>query len=206
MSDTTYKLTYFNIMGLGEPIRFMLSYMEKEFEDFRIDSYMEFATKYKPNMPFGKMPVLKIGEDRFFQSIALCRYLGKQANLGGDNLREDLEIDMFIESLSDVRSTVWTYFYNRDPENKEKIKPKIMNEIVPMYLSKFDETIRDKGYVANEKLSWADIYFVAILGYFSYMIKDDICNKYKNIRNLRDRVHNIPSIKRWLEIRPETSW
>ncbi|KAF6209712.1 hypothetical protein GE061_015461 [Apolygus lucorum] len=193
-------------MGLGEPIRFMLSYMEKEFEDLRIDSYMEFATKYKPKMPFGKMPVLEIGEDRFFQSIALCRYLGKQAKLGGENLREDLEIDIFIESLSDVRATVWTYFYNRDEENKAKIKPKIMNEIVPMYFSKFDETIRDKGFVANEKLSWADIYFVSILGYFGYMIKEDICKKYENIKDLRDRVHSIPGIKQWVETRPKTSW
>ncbi|BES96367.1 glutathione [Nesidiocoris tenuis] len=201
-----YKLTYFNIMGLGEPIRFMLSYMGIDFDDFRISSYPEFASKYKPNMPFGKMPVLEIGNDRFYQSIALCRYLGKQTNLGGDNLREDLEIDMIIESISDVRSTVWTYFYNRDEQNKEKIKPKIMEEIVPMYMKKFDEIIEKDGFLANKKLSWADVYFVAILGYFSYMIKDDICKKYEHIRDLRDRIHDIPNIKAWVESRPVTSW
>ena len=31
-----YKLTYFNVRGLGEPIRFLLSYGGIEFEDHRI--------------------------------------------------------------------------------------------------------------------------------------------------------------------------
>ena len=31
-----YKLTYFNVKGLGEPIRFLLSYGGIEFEDHRI--------------------------------------------------------------------------------------------------------------------------------------------------------------------------
>lgn len=33
-----YKLTYFNITGLGEPIRFMLSYGNLDFEDNRISN------------------------------------------------------------------------------------------------------------------------------------------------------------------------
>lgn len=32
-----YKLTYFNLRGLAEPVRFMLSYMEEDFEDVRIE-------------------------------------------------------------------------------------------------------------------------------------------------------------------------
>jgi hypothetical protein len=33
----TYKLTYFNVKALGEPIRFLLSYGGIEFEDHRIE-------------------------------------------------------------------------------------------------------------------------------------------------------------------------
>lgn len=32
-----YKLTYFDMKTLGEPIRFLLSYMGEEFEDNRIN-------------------------------------------------------------------------------------------------------------------------------------------------------------------------
>lgn len=32
-----FKLTYFNFTGLGEPIRYLLSYGDLEFDDVRID-------------------------------------------------------------------------------------------------------------------------------------------------------------------------
>lgn len=32
----SYKLTYFNITGLGEPIRYLLSYGGVDFEDKRV--------------------------------------------------------------------------------------------------------------------------------------------------------------------------
>ena len=31
-----YKLTYFDVKALGEPIRLLLHYMGKEFEDYRL--------------------------------------------------------------------------------------------------------------------------------------------------------------------------
>lgn len=34
---TEYKLTYFNVMGLSEPIRFLLSYGGFQFKDVRIE-------------------------------------------------------------------------------------------------------------------------------------------------------------------------
>lgn len=42
-----YKLTYFNVMGLGEPIRFLLSYGGNKFEDIRVDRQNEWP-KMKP--------------------------------------------------------------------------------------------------------------------------------------------------------------
>lgn len=31
-----YKLTYFNVKGFGEPIRYLLAYMGEDFEDVRL--------------------------------------------------------------------------------------------------------------------------------------------------------------------------
>lgn len=44
----TYKLTYFNVRGLAEPIRFLLSYMDIDFEDVRVDK--EQWPSVKPGM------------------------------------------------------------------------------------------------------------------------------------------------------------
>lgn len=43
----SYKLTYFNVKALGEPIRFLLSYGGQEFEDVRFES--EDWPKLKPS-------------------------------------------------------------------------------------------------------------------------------------------------------------
>lgn len=200
------KLTYFNIMGLGETLRFMLSYMGKEFEDFRIPDYSQWINTYKKEMPFGKLPLLEIDGKKYHQTPSLCRWLGKKCGLAGDNDDEALEIDMILDSFSDFRSTVWTYFYNTDKENKQRIRPRIIESVTPYYLEKFDAIIKEHGYLANGKLSWADIYFVAILGYFSFISETDICGKYENIRDLRDRIHAIPNIQKWVEKRPTTHW
>lgn len=34
---SSYKLTYFNLTGLAEPIRFLLSYLNIDFEDVRFE-------------------------------------------------------------------------------------------------------------------------------------------------------------------------
>lgn len=45
-----YKLLYFNIMGLGETIRYMLSYLGEDFEDNRIYDYQEWLREIKQSM------------------------------------------------------------------------------------------------------------------------------------------------------------
>lgn len=203
---STYKLTYFNIMGLGETIRFMLSYLGKDFEDSRILDYKKWQTEIKPKMPFGKLPLFELDGERLHQTAAICRYLAIEAKLRGENSWEDLQIDIIMDTFSDFRHAVWSYFYNRDESNKERLKKPLFESTVPLYLGKFDKIIEENGYLANGKLSWADIYFVAVLGYFSFMLKMDICEEYPNIRSLRDKIHEISSIKEWVDKRPVTTW
>ncbi|KAK9506985.1 hypothetical protein O3M35_008823 [Rhynocoris fuscipes] len=48
---TKYKLTYFDVKGLAEPIRMLLSYMGKEFEDnrFTADKWPELKSTFSVN-------------------------------------------------------------------------------------------------------------------------------------------------------------
>ncbi|XP_066907037.1 glutathione S-transferase isoform X2 [Halyomorpha halys] len=148
---TTYKLTYFNIMGLGETIRYMLSYLGKDFEDFRITDYPSWINEHKPKMPFEKIPLLEFDGHRLHQSMAICRYFAKEAKLNGDNAWEELQIDMIMDSFVDFRHSVWSYFYNRDENNKEHLKATLFNKTVPLYLGKFDKLLEEQGYLANGK-------------------------------------------------------
>lgn len=117
----TYKVSYFPIKGLGESIRYLLSYGGAEFEDERV--VKEDWPKLKEGkswfnnfescpittlflgMPFGQMPTLEVDGKKAHQSIAITRYLAKQFKLTGKDDWEDLEIDAVVDSISDLRSS-----------------------------------------------------------------------------------------------------
>lgn len=72
----SYKLSYFSVKALGEPIRFLLSYGGEDFQDVRFEK--EDWLNLKPNYPFGQVPVLEVDGKVAHQSIAIARYLAKQ--------------------------------------------------------------------------------------------------------------------------------
>ncbi|RZB38601.1 GST N domain containing protein, partial [Asbolus verrucosus] len=86
-----YKLTFFPVAALAEPIRFLFSYGGIEFEDYRFEE--KYWPLIKPNMPFGQVPILELNGKVAHQSIAMARYAAKQVKLVGSNDWEDLEID-----------------------------------------------------------------------------------------------------------------
>lgn len=54
-------------------------------------------------MPMGQMPVLEVDGRRVHQSLAMCRYVGKQIKLAGNDAVEDLQIDSIVDTINDFR-------------------------------------------------------------------------------------------------------
>jgi glutathione S-transferase len=54
-------------------------------------------------MPMKQLPVLEMDGKRAFQSVSICRYLGKKVGLAGENGLEDLEIDSVVDTFVDLR-------------------------------------------------------------------------------------------------------
>ncbi|XP_049947215.1 glutathione S-transferase-like [Schistocerca serialis cubense] len=198
-----YKLTYFPIMGLAEPIRFLLSYGKTEFEDVRCE--MEKWPSMKESTPFGQLPVLEIDGKKTWQSHAICRYLGKQMGLAGANDWEDLQIDMAADTISDIRMKMVSHAHETDETLKQKKKAAVINESLPFLLPRLDQMVKENGgYLANGKLSWADLYFVALIDYLRGIIGFDITKDYSNLAVLKKTVLEIPAIKQWVAKRPKT--
>ncbi|XP_049803130.1 glutathione S-transferase-like [Schistocerca nitens] len=198
-----YKLTYFPVKALGEPIRFLLSYGDIEFEDDRFER--EKWPSMKPSTPFGQVPVLEFDGKKAHQSIAICRYLGKQLKLAGDNDWEALQIDMAADCLTDLRMKLGSFFYESDEAVKEKKKAPIINEFLPFFLPRLDNLVKENGgYLANGKLSWADFYFAGILDYVNHMAGFDITKDHANLAALKNKVLELPAVKAWIAKRPDS--
>ncbi|CAD6232177.1 GSCOCT00001784001.3-RA-CDS, partial [Cotesia congregata] len=199
----SYKLTYFPVKALAEPIRFILSYGGVEFEDDRFDR--NDWPKIKPTMPFGQVPVLEIDGKKVNQSTAICRYLAKQHGLAGKDDWENLEIDVAVDNIHDLRAKIGAYHYESHPEAKEAKREPLMKEQLPFALDRLDEQVKKNGgYFVGGKLTWADMVFVALLDYLNFMTKFDITEKHENLKALKEKVLALPKIKTWVEKRPQT--
>uniref|UniRef100_A0A8D8MFA8 glutathione transferase n=1 Tax=Culex pipiens TaxID=7175 RepID=A0A8D8MFA8_CULPI len=96
-----YKVYYFNVKALGEPLRFLLSYGNLPFDDIRITR--EEWPALKPTMPMGQMPILSVDGKKVHQSVAMSRYLAKQVGLAGADDWENLMIDTVVDTVNDFR-------------------------------------------------------------------------------------------------------
>ncbi|CAI6346405.1 unnamed protein product [Macrosiphum euphorbiae] len=200
-----YKLTYLNLPALAEPIRFLLSYLEIDFEDIRYER--EEWPSVKPTMPFGKIPVLEIDGKVLNQSTALCRYLSKKAGLAGSDDWESLLIDITLDNFNDFREAFRTHIIFVSEESKAEKYVTLINEIIPLYMNKFENIVSENdGYFVNGKLSCADIYFAAIIDFFSYLGKVDLLENRPKLQALKKKIYEIPQIKSWIAKRPAFSY
>lgn len=199
---STYKLTYFNVTGLGEPIRFLLSQSGIKFEDVRLE-FNEWP-KIKPTMPMGQVPVLEIDGKPYHQSKAISRYIAKKGNLYGSNELEALEIDAAVETIDDLRQALSTYYWEKDPVTKEKLK-KVAFEKLPVYLDKLEAQVKKNGgYFVNGKLSWADLLWTAYSDYLNFVLSGDPNKDHPELKKLVEKVRALPNIKAYIEKRPKT--
>ncbi|XP_046680427.1 glutathione S-transferase-like [Homalodisca vitripennis] len=199
-----WKMTYFPVKGLGESIRFLLAYLDKEYEDHRFN--VEDWPSIKPTTPWGQTPVLEANGQTVTQSIAITRYLGRQAGLCGADAWEDMRIDEIVYVINDLRAELAKYHYEKDEKRKEEVKGTVLSTTAPFYLSRLDAHVKaNNGYLANGKLSWADLYFAAISDYLSFMYGSDITAGYPNLTELREKVLALPKIKEWVSKRPVTN-
>nr|QCC89045.1 glutathione S-transferase sigma 2 [Meteorus pulchricornis] len=199
---TTYKLTYFNLTGLGEPIRYLLSYGGIKFEDHRV-SFEEWPN-IKPKMPMGQMPVLEIDGKQYNQSKAILRFLGKKFKLYGSDDYEALEIDAAADNIDDLRIAISSYYWEEDAAQKEKLKDTAMKKRA-FLLEKFETQLKKNGgYFVKGKLSWVDILYAAYCDYLSNALGFDVNKDYPELKKLVDKIRATPNIKAYIEKRPKT--
>lgn len=199
-----YKLRYFNVMGLGEPIRFLLSYGGMEFEDIRLNHPSDEWTGMKPTTPFGQLPTLEFNGKVYSQTLPICHYLAKQLNLLGKTDLDALEIDGIANALFDLRKQVALAYRESDPVKKEAKTKEVNATTVPFYLKKLEALAKSNdGYLHGGQLSYADLCFVAISESVSTVYGQDITKDNPHLKSLKEKVLAIPRIKAWVEKRPK---
>jgi len=205
----TYKLNYFPITALGEPIRAILALAGIPFEDERITG--EAWGELKPKLPPGsQMPIFHITEggttEMLFQSRAILRYVGSIGSYDGFKLYPDdpmtrYRCDEVIEMVEDFRPMMATTFSITDQAEKEAARAALVKPEGKMYpcLMKLNERLGKFPFAAGDRPTIADAYVVVV----TYMLQQptfldgfpaDTYKDMPNITALKNRFVALPPL------------
>lgn len=95
--------------------------------------------------------------------------------------------------------------YETDTVLQEQKYKTLNAETIPFYLKKLDEIAKtNDGHLALKRTTWADLWFTGQIDYMNFMAKQDLTANHPNLKKVITNTEAIPSIKKWIAIRPKT--
>ncbi|XP_077300085.1 glutathione S-transferase-like [Arctopsyche grandis] len=200
-----YKLTYFDIKGLGECIKYIFAYKGIEYE---CETVILFTGKgpwndIKASTPFGQLPVLEVDGKRLYQSQAICQYLANQHDLLTGNAWDDAHNVALASAMQDLIIRVARCYYERNLEMKATLMKDREDNMLPFYYKRFEDILKSRGDFYAGKVSWIDFYMVAgIEAVDGMMGADNVSGKFPFLKSHMERVWNLPKVKEYIANRP----
>ncbi|KAJ2460144.1 hypothetical protein GGF42_001028 [Coemansia sp. RSA 2424] len=160
MSAPSFVLRYFDIIGLAETSRMLLTAAKAEW----VEEHPEWPQE-KPNQPFGHLPVLveKSGaEDTpdfvLSESGSIERYLARTFNFVPTDLKQAARQEQLRDQHLDVITAFFTQMKMVDEAKKEKRGEfdEMLDKIVEIHTTILHKN-GDCGHLFGEELSFADM-------------------------------------------------
>lgn len=154
----TLKLSYFDFHGgRGEPARLALSMAGIPFEDDRIPG-PQWAT-FKPQTPFGQLPVLEVDGKILSQSNAINRFVGKLTGLYPEDAWQAAKCDEVCDALEALSGEMAASFRMKDQDQLRAERERLVAGPITLYLRVLDKLLVDAGgeWFADGRLTMADL-------------------------------------------------
>eukprot|EP00929_Paragymnodinium_shiwhaense_P085077 TRINITY_DN4553_c0_g1_i1.p1 TRINITY_DN4553_c0_g1~~TRINITY_DN4553_c0_g1_i1.p1 ORF type:complete len:224 (+),score=57.37 TRINITY_DN4553_c0_g1_i1:65-736(+) len=204
----SYKLTYFGITGLGEPIRTTFALAGIPFEDEHVTGETWGAKKAAEPEKYSKhqLPLLEVDGQLMPQSRALLRYIGSLGSFEGKKLypedpMERYYCDEVIEMVEDIRPAIVPTFAIQDQAEKEAARAALIAPGGKIYtgLEKLDERLGKFKFSAGDSPSIADCYVVTVCWIFQAPTFIDgfgpeTLAPFKNLVALKDKLMSLPPL------------
>lgn len=159
MSDSAPHLTYFRFRGLGEPIRLVFEDLGLAYRDQRI-GFDEWDA-LSPQMQFGQVPRLRIGDLELFQSQAILRFLARAHGLGGETEAARIRIDISAEAARDTQQVLWDHFWSPGSDSPAAERAFETGRLAGS-LGRLDAWLGDAAYFGGERPAFADYYALTV--------------------------------------------
>jgi len=219
------KLSYFNVEGLGEPIRLLFKIANIEFEDNRVN--FEDWPAMKATTPNGSMPILEMDGRVFTQFSAIIRHLGRQNGFYPTNPIEQYNVDEVMELINDMGATLIPSVYvgmrphmygygENTPEQNQEVVKKLRIQAMegseftngakpfPDALARVDKLIPQTGFINGGKVTIADMLLHAHMRRLESGLMDlipvDVASGYVNLQAHWKRFREIPEVKAYYKL------
>ncbi|KAK0395163.1 hypothetical protein QR680_001149 [Steinernema hermaphroditum] len=202
-----YKLSYFGVRALGETARLLFHYAGVPFEDVRVAH--EDWPALKAKMPWGQLPVLEVDGHAIPQSFAIYRYLANEFGLAGKDALEKAEVDGIADAFKDFYTEIargFIYIYGGFVEGDlEAAHKNVFLPAAEKFLPIFENILEKSGsgYFVKSGLTWVDFYVANSLFTIANASPDSL-KAYPLLSKLKDTIHSLPQLKKYLSERPES--
>ncbi|KAM9364959.1 uncharacterized protein KZ484_011166 [Pholidichthys leucotaenia] len=196
MCDDKAELYYLNGRGRMESIRWLLTAAGVDFDEVLVEDrecYCKLIQDGK--LLFGQIPMVKIDGMELVQTRAIMSYIAEKYKLDGKDIKDRAMVNMYSEGLMDLMEMIMMQPFCQDKKSKwQNIECKAKNRYLPVY----EKALNGSEYLVGENLSKADVLLVEC----TLMLEEefsDILKDFPNIQSFKDRMIQIPAIKRFLE-------
>jgi glutathione S-transferase len=199
----SYKLYYFPIRGLGEPIRLLFEDAGQKYEDIHVGENwpakkQEFASRGPAN--FGQMPVLEDGDFFMTQSTAILRYAAKALGYYGGDAKTQYICDAVDDGVNkDWRKPYVEIAYPKDASKYPELKANYIDGPLKKYLGIYEDILKNTGnqFIAGKDITFADFSLWEMLD-ISNTLAPSTFAQYPLLHAYYQRIAERPNIKAYL--------
>ncbi|CAG2173483.1 unnamed protein product [Oppiella nova] len=201
---------YWDLRGLGQPIRFLLQYVGIAFTDVRYRIGHDWTdpdlredwlrVKWDLGLDFPNLPYYIEGELKLTHSRTILRYLGSKHGLCGQTDAEKTRIDMIENYMEDMRNdglrhVVYSPVF--DPKlDFETLKAEYISKMGSYFreISNFLDTFE---WMAGNRLTFVDFWCYEVLDW-NRLFQSDCLNECHNLLQYMNRFEALPPINRYI--------
>jgi glutathione S-transferase len=193
-------LGYWNIRGIGQPLRYALIYTNTPFKEYRyqqgdkqtdydISSWIKDKTENLHQLDFPNLPYFVQGDIKITQSHAILRHICRANNLLGDSQTERAAVDMMLAEAADLTIQLARVVY------MEKDFPSALaafEQRLPQLFNLLSKYLGQKKFLVKDTVTAPDFFWCEYLDVLNLMLP----GSYRAHQNLVDYLARFQNLER----------
>lgn len=194
-------LGYWDIRGMAQSIRYLLTYAEQHFEDkqyvcgpaptFNIEGWL--ADKFSLGLDFPNLPYYIEGDVKLTQSGVILRYIARKHGLEAKTAAELVRQELLFEEAGDIRRGYINICYN---PNFESLKGDFVTRTTAA-VKNIDKYFGDQKWSTGSNVTFVDCVWYELFDVLNDL-EPSIVEGCHNLKRLHDQFEELPAIKRYI--------